>query len=43
MTIQGEFVQFTNSMTRKPGLFADFKALINKGNVVDLAIAVMIT
>ena len=29
-------------MTRKPGLFADFKAFINKGNVVDLAIAVVI-
>ena len=29
-------------MTRKFGLFADFKAFINKGNVVDLAIAVVI-
>ena len=29
-------------MTRKPDLFADFKAFINKGNVVDLAIAVVI-
>ena len=29
-------------MTRKFGLFADFKAFINKGNVVDLAIAVAI-
>ena len=29
-------------MTRKPGLFAEFKAFINKGNVVDLAIAVVI-
>ena len=29
-------------MARKFGLFADFKAFINKGNVVDLAIAVVI-
>ena len=29
-------------MTRQFGLFADFKAFINKGNVVDLAIAVVI-
>ena len=29
-------------MTRKFSLFADFKAFINKGNVVDLAIAVVI-
>ena len=29
-------------MTRKLGLFSDFKAFINKGNVVDLAIAVVI-
>ena len=30
-------------MARKLGLFADFKAFINKGNVVDLAIAVVIS
>ena len=30
------------SMTRKPGFFSGFKAFINKGNVVDLAIAVVI-
>ena len=29
-------------MARKLGLFSDFKAFINKGNVVDLAIAVVI-
>ena len=29
-------------MTRKAGLISDFKALISKGNVVDLAIAVVI-
>jgi large conductance mechanosensitive channel len=29
-------------MARKLGLFSDFKAFINKGNVVDLAIAVEI-
>ena len=29
-------------MTRKPGLFTEFQAFINKGNVVDLAIAVVI-
>ena len=29
-------------MTRKPGFFSGFKAFINKGNVVDLAIAVVI-
>ena len=29
-------------MTRKPGFLSDFKAFINKGNVVDLAIAVVI-
>ena len=29
-------------MARKFGLFTDFKAFINKGNVVDLAIAVVI-
>ena len=29
-------------MTRKLGLFSDFKTFINKGNVVDLAIAVVI-
>jgi large conductance mechanosensitive channel len=29
-------------MTRKLALFSDFKAFINKGNVVDLAIAVVI-
>ena len=29
-------------MARKLGVFADFKAFINKGNVVDLAIAVVI-
>ena len=29
-------------MTRKSSLFSDFKAFINKGNVVDLAIAVVI-
>ena len=28
-------------MTRKPGFLSDFKAFINKGNVVDLAIAVV--
>ena len=30
-------------MARKLGLFSDFKAFINKGNVVDLAIAVVIS
>lgn len=29
-------------MTRKAGLISDFKAFISKGNVVDLAIAVVI-
>ena len=29
-------------MTRKSGLISDFKAFISKGNVVDLAIAVVI-
>lgn len=29
-------------VSRRPGLFADFKAFINKGNVVDLAVAVVI-
>jgi len=29
-------------MTRKPGFFSGFKAFINKGNVADLAIAVVI-
>ena len=29
-------------MTRKAGFLSDFKAFINKGNVVDLAIAVVI-
>ena len=29
-------------MTRKSGLISDFKAFINKGHVVDLAIAVVI-
>ena len=29
-------------MARKFGLFSDFKAYINKGNVIDLAIAVVI-
>ncbi|EDY38825.1 large conductance mechanosensitive channel protein [Cyanobium sp. PCC 7001] len=28
--------------SRRPGLLADFKAFINKGNVVDLAVAVVI-
>ena len=42
MTIQEEFVPFTPSMTRKPVFFSGFKAFINKGNVVDLAIAVVI-
>ena len=42
MTIQEEFVAFMPSMTRKPGFFSGFKAFINKGNVVDLAIAVVI-
>ena len=42
MTIQEEFVPFMPLMTRKPGFFSGFKAFINKGNVVDLAIAVVI-
>ncbi|EAQ75613.1 MULTISPECIES: large conductance mechanosensitive channel protein MscL [unclassified Synechococcus] len=28
--------------SRRPGLLSDFKAFINKGNVVDLAVAVVI-